>query len=208
MSEELRMTGKAHAVSCKVDSDIAESLHKRFVAFDVETTGLSPMSDRIVEIGAVLFEDGKPVSSFSTLVNPQIPIPDSASAVNHITNDMLAAAPVEDEVYPGLTEFLGDALEGKTFVCAHNARFDMGFLCNTLSRLGFDAAIRYVDTLSLSRKYINGLTNYKQCTVEQYFGLTNTEAHRAASDAEICGKILCGLLVRIDSALAEQKKRR
>lgn len=190
--------GKAVAESRRVDGDVAKSLHKKFVAFDVETTGLSPRADRIVEIGAVLFVEGKPADEFSTLVNPLIRIPASATAINHITNDMLAAAPGEGEVYPKLLKFLGDVTEGKTFLCAHNARFDMDFLCNTLTRLGYSASIRYVDTLNLSRKYIKGLENYKLGTLEQYFGLINVDAHRAASDAEMCGKILCKVFELIE----------
>ena len=91
------------------------------------------------------------MDSYSTLVNPKVRIPDAASAVNHITNAMIATAPSEEEAYAGLFRFLGDALDGKTIMCAHNAKFDFDFLCNALSRLGYDAKIRYVDTLSLSR---------------------------------------------------------
>lgn len=178
----------------------------RFIAFDVETTGLYPLTDRIIEIGAVLFVNGKPTNSFSTLVNPLVSIPASASAVNHITNEMIKSAPIEQRAYPRLIEFLGDALAGETIMCAHNARFDFDFLCNTLSRLGFDADIRFVDTLSLSRKYVRGLENYKQGTLEAYFGLTNKAAHRASSDAENCGKILCGILDTVAVAIEAERK--
>ncbi len=199
-------TGNAHAVMIPVDSVTVESLQKTFIAIDVETTGLSPTMDRIVEIGAVLFVDGKPKNSYSTLVNPHIRISESASAVNHITNDMLATAPSEDEVYPGLAVFLGKALEGTIILCAYNAKFDLDFLCNTFSRLGYDANIRYVDSLRLSKKYVRSLENYKQNTVAKFFGLINRDAHRASSDAEICGGILCGLLELIADDFKEQKK--
>lgn len=198
--------GKAHAVMIPVDSVVVEALQKTFIAFDVETTGLSPTMDRIVEIGAVLFVDGKPVDSFSTLVNPQIRISESASAVNHITNNMLATAPSEEEVYPCLAVFLGKALEGTIILCAHNAKFDFNFLCNTFERLGYDANIRYVDSLDLSRKYVKDLANYKQNTVAEFFCLINTDAHRASSDAKTCGGILCGLLELITGDLDERKK--
>lgn len=198
--------GDAHALKITVDSDSVEELRKSFIAFDVETTGLSPVTDRIVEIGAVLFVDGKPINSFSTLVNPQIKISESASNINHITNNMLATAPLENEVYPNLAVFLGKALDGAIILCAHNASFDFNFLCNTLSRLGFDANIRYVDTLGLSRKHVKDLENYKQNTVAKHFGLVNSDPHRAYSDAGICGGILCGLLELIANDLEEQKK--
>lgn len=176
-----------------------------FIAFDVETTGLNPISDRIVEIGAVMFQGGKVVKTFSSLVNPEVRISNSASAINHITNDMLVKAPTEDVVYPKLIEFLDEALCGKIVMCAHNAKFDFDFLCNTLSRIGFDAEIVYVDTLRIARKYLDGLENYKQNTLEKYFGLVNSAAHRAASDAENCGKILLHLLDIADKSFEKEK---
>lgn len=163
------------AISKRIELDFRNesSIRNCYVSFDVETTGLSPISDRIVEIGAVVFQNGTVQRVFSSLVNPGISISQSASAVNHITNSMLDGAPSEKEVYSQLVDFLGDALCGGIVMCAYNAKFDFDFLCNTLSRLGFNANIEYIDTLSLSRKYLHGLENYKQSTVENYFGLTN-----------------------------------
>lgn len=181
-------------------------IQNNFIAFDVETTGFSPISDRIVELGAAIFVDGKVVKTFSSLVNPGIPIPQSASAVNHITNTMLATAPSEKDIYPQLVDFLGEALHGNVVMCAHNAKFDFDFLCNTLSRLGFDASIEYMDTLSLARKYIKGLVNYKQSSLEAHFGLINATSHRAASDAENCGHILCRLLDSAEGDFEEEKR--
>ena len=184
------------ALSKKIELNFQNEKNIRncFIAFDVETTGLSPESDRIVELGAVIFLNGSVSRTFSSLVNPNVLISRSASAVNHITNAMLANAPSEKEIYPQLIDFLGDALHGGIVMCAHNAKFDFDFLCNTLSRLGYSANIEYLDTLSLSRKYLQGLENYKQGTIEKYFGLTNSSSHRAASDAENCGRILYRLL--------------
>lgn len=184
----------------------AKQLHEKFIAFDVETTGLNPVQDRIIEIGAVIFCDGKPTKSFSTLINPGIKIPASASAVNHITNDMIFSAPDEVTAYKQFIEFLGGALTGDIMMCAHNARFDFNFLTNTLSRLGYDGDFKYIDTLSLARKRISGVENYKQSTLEAYFGLNNTEAHRAYSDAENCGQILVAIMDRMAFTGASPKQ--
>lgn len=171
-------------------SSIVEMLKKKYIAFDIETTGLNPVEDRIVELGAVLFENGIPVKKFSSLVNPNKFISFEATRVNNISNEMIQNAPRENIIYPKLVEFLEDSLSGETVICAHNARFDIGFLSNTLERLGYSGNIKYIDILSLSRNLIYGLENYKQSTVADYFDIINEEAHRAVTDAETCGKIL------------------
>lgn len=196
---------KAFAERVDLTSETIDRVSHRFIAFDVETTGLSPETDRIVEFGAVLFVDGVVVDRFSSLVNPGVLISVSASAVNHITNDMISGAPKEIVIYKDFAEFLGNAYSGETIMCAHNARFDFDFLCNTFSRLGYNAKIKYLDTLSLSRKLIKGLDNYNQATIEQYFGLSNRASHRAESDAELCGEILCRLLATAEGVIKEEK---
>ena len=142
------------AISKRIELDFLNenNIRNSYSALDVETTGLNPTSDRIVEIGAVIFQRGTVQKVFSSLVNPGTPISQAASAVNHITNSMLNSAPSEKEVYSQLVDFLGEALSAGVVMCAHNAEFDFDFLCNTLSRLGFNANIEYIDTLGLSRK--------------------------------------------------------
>ena len=169
-------------------------LQKKYIAFDVETTGLSSITSRIIEVGAVIFENEKPVAQFSSLVNPNVFIPESATAVNHITNDMIKYAPSEEKVFSDLVNFLGDALDNQTIICAHNAKFDMAFLSETLMRLGYSGKINFVDTLSLSRRNIFSVDNHKQKTIAEYFGIVNDQEHRAVSDAMVCGEILSKLL--------------
>ena len=195
--------GRARAEKVQMDGKTLESLLNRYIAFDTETTGLNPASDRIVEIGAVLFKNGEAVDSFHSLINAGVPISSGAAAVNHITDRMISSAPLEAEVYPELIRFMENALHGETIVCAHNAKFDMDFLCNTLARLGYDSDIRYIDTLSLSRKCIKELENYKQNTVAEHFGIFIRSAHRASADAEVCGRILKELL-KIEKANLEK----
>ena len=186
--------GNVSTKGVNFDDKTIDRLKNRYIAFDVETTGLSAYSDRIIEVGAVLFENGQPTKEFGSLVNAEIAVPFSATSVNHITTDMVRSAPSETIVYTQLTDFLGDALDGITIICAHNARFDMTFLSETLRRLGYDATLSYVDTLSISRCMIHDLDNYKQPTIANYFKIENEQAHRAASDAKVCGSILSNLL--------------
>ncbi len=185
--------GNVHAEKLELDGEVISNIKKRYIAFDVETTGFSAYKDHIVELGAVVFESGVRVNQYSTLINPGIPIPEAASRVNHITNDMLSNAPAEIQVYPEFINFLGDALSGNTIICAHNARFDMDFLCETLMRLGYNGKIRYIDTLALSKKCLK-LDSYKQDIVAASYGIRNQNEHRALNDAEVCGKILWKLL--------------
>ena len=130
----------------QVDYDTVKELKERYIAFDVETTGLSPMNDKIIEVAAVLFENGEITQSYTSLVNPEVFVPYSATAINHITNEMVQNAPKENIVFAELVEFLGDALKQQTAICAHNASFDMNFLSETLMRLGYDGKISYVNT--------------------------------------------------------------
>ncbi len=190
----VEVRGEVTTKAVSINSNVINSLKERYIAFDTETTGLNPINDRIIELGAVLFENGKPVKRFETLINVGMSIPARVTAVNNITNDMLENAPTEEKVYAEFIDFLKDVLNQRTIICAHNAKFDMGFLSETLMRLGYDAKINYIDTLSFSRKKIMGLYNYKQDTVAGYFNIKNEQVHRAASDAETCGKILWKLL--------------
>ena len=175
----------------------------RFIAFDVETTGMRFESDRIVELGAVIFDEGMPSEYYSTLVNADTYISPYVTAVNHITNEMIESAPAEPVAFEEFLDFILDAREGKTIFCAHNAGFDFGFLTRTLNRLGYCAEMEYVDTLALSRHYIPYLPNYRQGTIEEYLGLRNRDAHRAESDAEICGMIMCEILHRTEKEQAK-----
>ncbi len=177
----------------QITADTLNSLSERYIAFDVETTGLSVYSDRIIELGAVIFEKGEIAGRYGTLVNPEKNISAEATRINHITNDMLRTAPTEEQAYPFLVSFLGDAIQANTIICAHNAQFDMSFLRETLIRLGINGTIRYVDTLSLSRQHLK-LSSYKQESVASFYGIVNQNAHRAVTDAEVCGKILWELL--------------
>lgn len=189
----------------QIDNNVLNTLKQRYIAFDLETTGLSPYNDRIIEIGVVLYENGIPIRRYGTLVNAMVNIPSTASAINHITNQMIKNAPSEKEVYADLINFLGDALQEKTPLCAHNAKFDMDFLSETLMRLGYNAKINYIDTLSLSRELLKGLINYKQDTVAVHLGLHNTSVHRAETDAEICGSIF-GKLIEIMEKAQEKNR--
>ena len=152
-----------------------------FTVFDLETTGCSQYRDRIVEIAAVRAELDGSLSRFSALVNPGIPVPSQATKVHGITDDMLKDAPkFHDVAY----KFL-DFAKGSKLV-AHNARFDLSFLQESLFRSGLplwkDGSY---DSIVLTRKAYPGLTSYSLQFLRTHFALDDEgQAHRAASDAE------------------------
>ena len=192
--KDVVMASGVSTMQIKSVEKVKDKLSKRYIAFDTETTGFSAYNDRIIELGAVIFEDGKAVKSFGSLVNAGKRVPARATMVNNITNDMLADAPKEDVIYPEFVEFLGDAVTGDTIICAHNASFDMRFLAATFERLGIDASIKFVDTLALCKKYVAGTCDHKQPTMADYFNISQQDAHRAQSDALVCGRIMANLL--------------
>lgn len=190
-----------------LNADELLKYHNRYIAFDVETTGLSCFLDRIVEISAVLFEDAKPARSFSTLINPERKMPAEASRINGITDAMLADAPKEKQALSAFFDFVGpDVLTGDTLLVAHNATFDIKFLMYACDRLGIEAEFSVLDTLALSRKTVSGLDNYKLGTVAEHFAIAQDQAHRAEDDARVCGEIFAHLLQIKQAALEERQR--
>lgn len=161
-----------------------------FIAFDLETTGTLAGIDRIVEIGAVRFTNGEPQDIYSTLVDPKMPIPEGASRVNGITDDMVEGKPTIDTFLESFTQFCGsDPL------VAHNASFDFQFLLNAYKKHETLAPSGYVfDTLSLSKRILPGLSNYRLSTVAQHLRCKFGVLHRAYEDAELCGMVFAKLM--------------
>lgn len=154
-----------------------------YVAFDLETTGLSFEFDRVVEIGAALFDAaGRVVDRFERLINPERPISPGAQAVNGLLDSDLAKAPTASVVLPEFLAFL--ALAPEAPLIAHNAPFDAGFLGRELARLGAPAPTCPThDTLALARRKLPNLRNHKLDTLARHFRIKQPVTHRAAADA-------------------------
>ena len=207
-SKEKETNYRGHITTTKVEItlDNYEDICKNYIAFDTETTGLSPESDVIIEVGAVKFIDGKAAGSYGSIVNEGQPVPDAAYRVNHISTAMVRSQGKAPEVaYKELIDFWGEVLDGHICICAHNASFDMAFLKSALERYGYSGNLSYIDTLTLSRKMIKGLPNYKQETIAGFFEIENTSTHRAASDAAACGEILAKLLAIKNDEIEKEK---
>lgn len=150
-----------------------------YVVFDLETTGISTAYDAVVEISAVRVKDSVAVEEFGTLVNPKRPMPFSASMVNGITDEMLKSAPVFEEVLARFLEFAGDNV-----LVGHNIHtFDMKFIYRDSKEFyGKIPDNDYVDTLTLARQYISGLSHYRLVDLAQHYGISPEGAHRALND--------------------------
>lgn len=168
-----------------------------FLIFDVETTGLNPKAgDRIIEIAAIRYRDGKKYDSFSSLINPQREISPAAYAVNHITQDMVDSAPLSLEVLPKFLDFIG-----KSCLCGYNVGFDIGFLENELKLEGrtLDNNTAIVDIIPMARRFLNNLNSYSLSNVSKYLGINAPQEHRALSDCEMTVEVFAQLLSRISS---------
>ena len=158
--------------------------NKRYVVFDVETTGFSATTDKITEIGAVKIENGKIVEEFNQLINPGIPIPPRITEITGITSNMLKGKPTIEEVMPLFLRFCADCA-----IVAHNARFDMGFIKHNAEKQGLDCDLEVLDTLEIARRLFPRLVNHKLDTVTRYLGVELLEHHRAADDAKATAHI-------------------
>ena len=157
-----------------------------FVAFDLETTGLSSRTDRIIEIGAVVMQGGKEIDRFQTFVDPERKLDKKIVELTGITDDMLKGAPKIEEVLPKFMDFCA----GKVLV-AHNSDFDTGFIRAECQRQGIDYNITAADTLILSQNLMPQLGKFKLDSVANALSLPEFNHHRAADDAAICGLIMC-----------------
>jgi DNA polymerase-3 subunit epsilon len=165
----------------------------RFIAFDLETTGTVPGVDQIVEIGAVRFIDGQVDGVYSTLIDPRRPISPGATAVNGISDVMVAGKPTIDTLLESFAEFCGSDP-----VVAHNAPFDSQFLSADIKKHELPAPRGVIlDTLPIARKVFPGLPNYKLGTLIQHLKIPSGGFHRAEEDATYCGKLFLELTKRI-----------
>lgn len=153
-----------------------------YVVFDLETTGVSPYNDEVIEISAVKARKGKVVEEFSQLVNPKRTIPFAASRVNNITDDMVSDAPFFDEVLRHFLEFVGeDVLVG------HNIQsFDMKFIYRDCERYFHQLITNdYVDTLILAKRCFPEWRHRRLGDLADYYGISTQGAHRALADCRM-----------------------
>ncbi len=159
-------------------------LEGEFVVFDIETTGLSPVTCGITQIGAVLYRTGEVAEEFETYVNPAMPIPAEITALTGITDDTVKDAPSEAEAVRAFLDFAGGRM-----LIAHNAVFDTSFINRVASKNGISFDNPYLDTVSLSRYLNPELKRHKLDTLAEYYSLGGFDHHRATDDTRMLAAI-------------------
>ena len=160
-------------------------LDTEFVAFDIETTGLNALNDRMTEIGAVVFSGGTILRSFNTFVNPEMPIPADITKLTGIRDSDVSNAPKEKEALQQFMAFAGDRP-----LIAHNAHFDVGFMKAAANRNGIRFSPVFLDTLALSQALLPELKRFKLDIVSNHLKLQAFNHHRASDDAMVVARIM------------------
>ncbi len=176
-----------------VHGDQDMDFHQEFVAFDLETTGLSSRDDRIIEIGAVILKDGQEIDRFQTFVDPERQLERKIVELTGITDEMLQGAPKIQEILPKFLEFVGDRV-----LVAHNSDFDTGFIRAECQRQGLPYRYTAADTLILSQNLLQHLSKFKLDIVSNALNLPDFNHHRAGDDAMTCGLIMTKLMEMLE----------
>ena len=169
-----------------------QTLDDVYVVFDLETTGFSPIKDKIIEIGAVKVENGKITERFSTFVNPKIPIPFRITQLTSITDQMVMDAPDIETVLPQFLEFIGDAV-----LVAHNASFDVGFIEQNCRYQDIVPNFTSVDTVAMARILLPTLSKFKLNVVANALHISLENHHRAVDDAGATAEIFVKFVVML-----------
>lgn len=166
----------------ELQEKIEKQTEEIFVAVDVETTGLSPVANELIEVSAIKYKGVEKIDTFSTLIRPKTNIPYRITQITGITNQMVRKSPVVEEIMPQLIEFIADYP-----IVAHNANFDYQFL-QSHSNHSFSKN-RVIDTVQIGRKLYPNLPNHKLGTIAKQIGITEDGFHRAEFDCECCAQI-------------------
>ena len=156
-----------------------------YIILDLETTGATPLRDRITEIALIRYEKGEEVARWETLVNPEQPIPPFIQQLTGIDNEMVAKAPLFSEVADTLLSYLEGAV-----LCAHNVRFDHGFLKAEFKRIGITLRQKVLCTVKISRLLYLGFPSHGLDAIMRRHGITTIARHRAMGDVETVAAFL------------------
>lgn len=167
-----------------------------YTVVDLETTGLDPKVDEIIEIGAVKVVDNEISDSFQSLVKPNCEISDFITSLTGIDNEMVADAPCLKDILGKLLVFIGDDI-----VVGHNVNFDVNFIiAGSLKCFKRGFSNNFIDTMRISRKLYPQEKHHRLCDLEERFCLHNENAHRALSDVMLTKKCYDHMKNYVDSS--------
>lgn len=155
-----------------------------YIAFDLETTGLSPETDQIIEIGALKVKDGKVVERFMEFVKPDQPITPAITSITGITNEMVAGARTTEDIVRDFIEFCEDYV-----LIGHNIMFDYKFSKKYAVAHGYSFEKKGIDTLKIARKVHKDFASKSLGALCEYYKIENQAAHRAYHDALATAKL-------------------
>ena len=167
-----------------VTGDEGQDLNADFVVFDIETTGFSPVNNKIIEIGAVKIQQGEITDRFSVFVNPGVPIPFEIEKLTSINDSMVMDAPPIEVILPQFLDFCQDAV-----LVAHNANFDMSFIMENAKKQGLSRKFTFVDTLGIARVLLTHQAKHTLDAVAKTLSISLENHHRAVDDAECTAHI-------------------
>ena len=167
-----------------VTGDEGQDLNADFVVFDIETTGFSPVNNKIIEIGAVKIQQGEITDRFSVFVNPGVPIPFEIEKLTSINDSMVMDAPPIEVILPQFLDFCQNAV-----LVAHNANFDMSFIMENAKRQGLSRKFTFVDTLGIARVLLTHQAKHTLDAVAKTLSISLENHHRAVDDAECTAHI-------------------
>ncbi|OYO40584.1 PolC-type DNA polymerase III, partial [Lachnotalea glycerini] len=175
---------KRQVLQVFIESVKDQCLDETHVVFDLETTGFSPIKNKIIEIGAVKIIAGEIVDRFSAFVNPTVPIPFEIEKLTGINDNMVINEPKIEEILPKFMEFCNGSV-----MVAHNAGFDMGFIKANCAKLGLECDYTVIDTVAMARLLLPSLNRYKLDSVAKTLGVSLENHHRAIDDAGCTAEI-------------------
>lgn len=160
-----------------------------YAVVDIETTGTDPKTDRIIQFGCVLVEEGKIVSRFAADINPNQPIPPQIQKLTHIPNKRVRKAPYFEDIAPTIYHLLDN-----TIFVAHNIHFDYNFLSEELKRCGFPPlTIPGIDTVELAQIFLPTEISFRLGDLSESLNLKHEAPHQADSDAEVTALLLIAI---------------
>lgn len=171
---------------------------KSYIAFDIETTGLSPAENEIIEIGALKVRDGRVAERFMEFIKPKVSIPPAITGITGICDETVASARGAEQVIPEFLDFCGEDI-----LIGHNIMFDYSFVKVSAQSLGQPFDKKGVDTLKIAKAVHKDLPSRSLGVLCDHYHITNASAHRAYHDALAAAKLYQSMAHYYESKMPE-----